>query len=48
LTRHLPLTISIVSGAPVLNVSVDGKITPTVFLLPSASSSVCDTHLPSK
>jgi hypothetical protein len=36
------------SGAPVLNFSAEGRITPTLFLLPSASSRLCETHLPSK
>jgi hypothetical protein len=37
-----------ISGAPVLKVSVDGRITPTDFFVPSANCTVCDTHLPSK
>ena len=48
LTRQAPSTSSITSGAPVLKVSVDGRITPTLFLVPSASSMLCETHLPSK
>jgi hypothetical protein len=37
-----------ISGTPVLNTSDDGRITPTDFFVPSASITVCDTHLPSK
>jgi hypothetical protein len=37
-----------ISGAPVLKVSVDGRITPTDFLVPSASVRPWLTHLPSK
>ena len=37
-----------VSGAPVLKVSVEGKITPTDFFVPSANMTVWLTHLPSK
>ena len=37
-----------ISGAPVLKVRVDGRITPTDFLLPSASVRLWLTHLPSK
>jgi hypothetical protein len=45
---QLPATHSMISGAPVLNVKVAGKITPTDFLLPSAKVSWWLTHLPSK
>jgi len=37
-----------ISGAPVLNTSEDGKITPTDFFVPSAKITLCDMHLPSK
>src|SRR4051812_22395048 len=43
-----PPTHSMVSGAPVLKVSVAGRITPTDFLVPSASTMPWLTHLPSK
>lgn len=36
------------SGSPVLKIREDGKITPTLFLVPSASTTVWLTHLPSK
>ncbi len=37
-----------ISGAPVLKVSVEGSTTPTLFLVPSASVMLWLTHLPSK
>ncbi len=37
LYSQLPATHAMISGAPVLNVKVDGKTTPTDLLLPSAS-----------
>jgi hypothetical protein len=37
-----------ISGTLVVNTRVDGKITPTDFLLPSARITVCEMHLPSK
>jgi len=46
--RQAPATVSMISAAPVLKVSADGRITPTDFFVPSASWIVCDTHLPSK
>jgi hypothetical protein len=36
------------SGAPVLKVSVAGRMTPSDLRVPSASSTVWLTHLPSK
>ena len=43
-----PATHSMISGAPVLKVRVAGRITPTDFLVPSASVMPWLTHLPSK
>jgi hypothetical protein len=43
-----PATHSMISGAPVLNVKVAGKITPTDNLLPLAVVMAWLTHLPSK
>jgi hypothetical protein len=37
-----------ISGAPVLKVRVEGKITPTDLLVPSAKVMLWLTHLPSK
>jgi hypothetical protein len=37
-----------ISGAPVLKVSVAGRMTPTLFFVPSANCTVWLTHLPSK
>jgi len=46
--RQVPAVISMISGTPVLNTSDEGRITPMDFFVPSASITVCDTHLPSK
>src|SRR5512134_1786842 len=43
-----PATHSMISGAPVLNVSWEGRTTPTDFFVPSARVTVWLTHLPSK
>src|SRR3989344_9589409 len=43
-----PATHSMISGAPVLKVSVAGSTTPTDFLVPSANGMPWLTHLPSK
>src|SRR3990167_10188322 len=43
-----PATHSMISGAPVLKVSVAGSTTPTDFLVPSANVMPWLTHLPSK
>jgi hypothetical protein len=48
LYSQLPATHSMISGAPVLKVSVAGKMTPTDFFVPSGSEIPCETHLPSK
>ena len=48
LYSHEPATHSMISGAPVLKVRVEGKITPTDFFVPSASVMPWLTHLPSK
>src|SRR5689334_5952626 len=45
---QLPPAPSMISGAPVLKVRVEGRITPTDFLVPSASVRLWLTHLPSK
>src|SRR3954469_25804801 len=47
-TRHTPSTSSITSGSPVLKCSDEGRITPTLFFVPSASSMLCETQWPSK
>ena len=44
----LPSSLTFNTGAPVLKVRLDGRITPTVFFVPSASTTVWLTHLPSK
>src|SRR6478736_3912149 len=43
-----PAVHSMISGAPVLNVSCEGSTTPTDFFVPLASVTVWLTHLPSK
>src|SRR3989344_8787123 len=43
-----PATHSMISGAPVLKVSVAGSTTPTDFFVPSANVMPWLTHLPSK
>src|SRR3989344_4220135 len=43
-----PATHSMISGGPVLKVSVAGSTTPTDFLVPSANVMPWLTHLPSK
>src|SRR4051794_7174896 len=43
-----PATHSMISGAPVLNVSCAGRMTPMDFLVPSANWMEWLTHLPSK
>ena len=48
LYSQLPDVHSMISGAPVLNVRVDGNTTPTDFLVPSANVMPWLTHLPSK
>ena len=48
LYSQAPPTHSMISGAPVLKVRVDGRTTPTDFLVPSASVMPWLTHLPSK
>src|SRR5690606_11700585 len=47
-TRQAPAFSSMTSGAPVLNVRVDGKMRPMVFFDPSGKITVWLTHLPSK
>src|SRR3989338_5159844 len=48
LYSHDPATHSMISGAPVLNVSVAGSTTPTDFFVPSGKVMPWLTHLPSK
>src|SRR6478672_5952801 len=48
LYSHEPATHSMISGAPVLNVSVAGSTTPTDFFVPSGKVMPWLTHLPSK
>ncbi len=48
LYSQLPAVHSMISGAPVLKVSVDGSTTPTDFFVPSANVMPWLTHLPSK
>src|SRR3989338_2690055 len=43
-----PATHSMISGAPVLKVSVAGSTTPTDFFVPSGKVMPWLTHLPSK
>ena len=48
LYSQAPPVHSMISGAPVLKVRVDGRITPTDFLVPSANVTPWLMHLPSK
>ncbi len=48
LTLQMPPTISIFSGAAVLNVRVEGKITPIDLRDPSSRKTVWLMHFPSK